>query len=121
MADEHGSAIPIALEQLIHGMSELESVLGDAGKKALPVIRSRLIEAMAARDRGDPVATMQAVGAAMQQLGGLADNLDPVEGQMMRAVANRFQQALMRGDMPEAKSDMEQMFERSGARSRPKS
>ena len=70
---------------------------------------------MAARDRGDPVATLRAIGAAMEQLAQLADRLDPQDAMLMRAVAERFRAALLRGDVPEAKQDLDVMFERSGA------
>ena len=118
MADDHTPAVPVALEQLTQGLSELQTVLGDAGAAALPRIRARLTEAMASRDRGDPVATVQAISAAMGELAALADRLDPLEGQAMRAIAERFGGALLRGDLPEAKKGLDVMSERSGARVR---
>jgi hypothetical protein len=48
----------------------------------------------------------------------LADRLDPDDAMLMRAVAGRFQGALLRGELPEAKQDLDVMFERSGARYR---
>ena len=116
MANEHRPAVPVALEQLIDGLSELEIVLGDAGRRVLRIAQARLTEAMAARDRGDPVASLQAIGAAMEELAALADSLDPNEGALMRIVAERFRSALLRGDVPEAKGDLDLMFEKSGAR-----
>jgi hypothetical protein len=121
MSDEHRPAIPLALEDVIRGLSELGVVLGAPGKAALPVIQARLTEAMAARDRGDPVAASQAIAAAMEQLAALAGRLDPAEGVMMRAVAERFGAALLRGNVPEAKQDMDVMLHRSGARDRKQS
>jgi hypothetical protein len=47
-----------------------------------------------------------------------ADQLDPRDAMQMRTVAERFQAALRRGDVPEAKQGLDTMFERSGARSR---
>ena len=120
MANEHRPAVPVALEQLIDGLSELEIVLGDAGRRALRIVQARLTEAMAARDRGDPVASLQAIGAAMERLAALADRLDPNEGAIMRTVAERFRSALLRGDVPEAKGDLDLMLEKSGARERKK-
>ena len=120
MANEHRPAIPTALEHLVDALSELQTVLGEAGRQVLPVIQARLAEAMAARDRGDPVATMNAIGAAMEQLAALAERLDPQEAAMMRAVAGHFGTALLRGDLPEAKDGMDVMLERSGARERKK-
>jgi len=118
MADDHQPPVPIALEQLIHGLGELEQLFGEPGRAVIPALRLRLTEAMAARDRGDAAGTMQAIGSAMEALARLADRLDPDDAMLMRAVAERFRVALLRGDMPEAKTDVDVMFERSGARYR---
>ncbi len=116
MAGEHQSAIPIALEQLLTGLSELEIVLGEQARQVLPGIQARLRDAMAARDRGDPVAAMQAIAGAMMDLARLADGLDSREGTLMRAVAERFGSALLRGDEQQAKQSLDIMVDRSGAK-----
>ena len=118
MADAHRPPIPTTLEELISGLGELEHLFGEPARAAIPIVQTRLTEAMAARERGDPAATMQAIGAAMEELARLADRLDPHEAMLMRAVAERFRTALLRGDLPEAKDDLDAMFERSGARYR---
>lgn len=118
MADDHRAAVPGALEDLIVGLDGLEQVFGAAAQAVVPVVQARLREAVAGRDRGDPLATMQAIGAAMEELARLADRLDPQDAMLMRAVAQRFQGALLRGALPEAKQDLEMMFEQSGARYR---
>lgn len=118
MDGTHRPAVPVAIEQLLEGLSELERVLGETARTALPAIRTRLIEAAAARDRGEPVATLAAVSAAMAELAAVAERLDPLEGQAMRMVAERFGTALLRGDLPGAKQGLDVMFERSGARVR---
>jgi hypothetical protein len=118
MDDSHRAAIPIALEDLIAGLGDLERVFGPAARTVIPTVQARLTEAMAARDRGDPVATMQAIGHAMEQLAQLADRLDPQDAMRMRAVAEQFQAALLRGDTPTAKQGLDVMFERSGAQYR---
>jgi len=118
MSDAHRPAVPVALEDLIAGLGDLERVFGPAARPVIPAVQARLTEAMAARDRGDPVATMQAVGQAMEQLAQLADRLDPQDAMRMRAVAEHFQAALLRGDTPAAKQGLDVMFERSGARVR---
>lgn len=118
MADDHQPSIPVALEQLILGLGELERLFGEPARAVIPTVQARLTDAMAARDRGDAAATMQAIGSAMEQLARLADRLDPDEAMLMRAVADRFRVALLRGDTPEAKTDLDVMFERSGARYR---
>jgi len=120
MDDSHSAEIPHVLEQMVSGLGELAVVLGEAGKRAVPIVRQNLIEAMAARDRGDSEATMRAVAAAMREISALADQLDPREGQMMRAVAAHFESALRRGSVAEARRDAQEMFVRSGARERPK-
>jgi len=120
MANAHQPTVPIALEQVISGLSELEVVLGEPARAVLPAVQASLIEAAAARDRGDPVASLRLIGQAMDRLAALADRLDPREAVLMRAVSERFRTALLRGDLPEARQDMDIMFERSGAQERKK-
>ncbi len=110
--------MPVVLEQMVKGLCELELVLGDVGKRIVPAIRARLLEAMAARDRGDDVGMLQAVGAAMKELAMAGDSLGTGEGQLMTMLAARFQGSLLRGDLANAKQDMDAMFDRSGARYR---
>ncbi|MBI1813468.1 MAG: hypothetical protein HYR72_00675 [Deltaproteobacteria bacterium] len=116
MADEHQPAVPIAIEQVIARLSELEIVLGEPARAAIPAVRARLIEAMAARDRGDAPAALARVGLAMDNLAALADRLDPAEAMLMRAVAQRFRAALAQGDESTAKQAAADMFAQSGAR-----
>ncbi len=120
MAEDHQPQIPAALEQMLLGLTELESVLGEAGRRLIPAIHGRLQEAMAARDRGDPVGMFEAVGAAMREIAAVGDQLEPGVGSAMAALADRFQSAMVRGDMAEAKKGMDIMFEQSGARYVPK-
>lgn len=118
MTEDHQPDMPVALEQMVKGLSELELVLGDVGKRIVPAIRLRLLEAMAARDRGDDVAMLRCVGAAMKELAAVGDSLGAGEGQLMTMLAERFQGSLLRGDLTNAKQDMEVMFDRSGSRYR---
>jgi hypothetical protein len=118
MTDDHRPAVPLRLEDVIRALSELGFVLGGPGKAALPFIQTKLTEAMAARDRGDPIGATEAIAAAMEQLVALAGRLDPAEGALMHGVAERFRTALLRGNLPDAKQDMDVMFHRSGARER---
>lgn len=101
---------------MLVGMTELETVLGEAARATVRSVQQHLRDAMAARDRGDSAAMMMAVGAAMSELARLGESLEPGEGQMMQAIAQRFQGAMMRGDLTEAKQDMNVMFEKSGAK-----
>jgi hypothetical protein len=120
MAGEHRASVPLALEQVLDGLGELRTVLGDAAVPVIDAVRARLIEAMAARDRGDPAAALAAVGDAMDRLAALADRLDPGEAALMRAVSVQFRAALLRGNVPEARHGLDVMFDRSGARERKK-
>src|SRR5262245_56170006 len=120
MADEHQPPIPIAIEQLVKGLGELEIVIGPNARATVAAVRNGLTQAMAARDRGDPVAALRLIGEAMEQLATLADKLDPSEAMLMRSVSDRFRSALLRGDLPEAKQDMDVMFDRAGAKERKK-
>ncbi len=116
--DDHSVRPPVNLEHLVVTMTEMEKVLGDAGKPIVAAVRQRVGEAMAARDRGDPAAMLEAISQAMSALGGLGDVLGPQEGQLIDLLAQRFKSAMLRGDTAEAKRDMDVMFERSGARYR---
>lgn len=120
MAEQHRPVVPIALEQVLDSLEELRTVLGAAARAAVPEVQTYLTRAMAARDRGDPVEALRLIGRAMTRLAALAERLDPGEAALMRAVAERFQAALLRGDLPEAKQDMDVMLERSGSRERKK-
>jgi len=118
MPDEHRPVVPVGLEQVIAALAELGAVLGDDARGALPGIQARLAQALAARERGDPVAALRLIGEAMAELAVLADRLDPAEAGLMRALSEHFGAALLRGDLPEAKQDLDVMFARSGARER---
>jgi len=121
MTDQHQPAVPLAIEQVVNRLSELEAVLGEPARVALPRVRKYLVAAMAARDRGDPPAAVGLIGQAMEELAGLADRLDPAEALLMRALAQRFRTALVRGDDATAKEAADLMLDQSGARRRPKS
>jgi hypothetical protein len=116
MSQDHQPQVPVALEQMLAGLTELQVVLGDAGRAVVLSVRARLIEAMAARDRGDPVAMLDAVGRAMTEMATVGDRLSPGDGPLMAMLANRFQASLLRGDVSEAKKDLDVMFDQSGAR-----
>jgi hypothetical protein len=121
LTNEHQPPIPSAIEQVVSRLSELETVLGEPARAVVPMVRGRLIEAMALRDRGDVVGALTRVGLAMDELAGLAERLDPAEAVLMRALAQQFRSALIRGDTTSAKQAAGTMFEKSGARERPKS
>jgi len=118
MSDEHRPVVPVDLEQVITALGELEAVFGGRARGALSIVQARLAQAMAARERGDPVVALRLIGEAMTELASLAESLDPNEAGLMRAVSTHFRAALMRGDVPEAKQDLDVMFARSGATER---
>jgi hypothetical protein len=116
MGDEHQPDVPLNIEQVVAGLSELGTVLGPAAGAALPVVGDRLRRAMAARDRGDPVQALDHIAAAMTILAEAAEKLDRPEAVLMRTVLERFRASLQRWDEAGAKRVADAMFERSGAR-----
>jgi hypothetical protein len=120
MAHKDEPEIPVALENVVTRLDELHAVLGAHVAPALAAVRTALISAMAARDRGDVADTVGQIGAAMDRLAALADQLDPGEAALMRAVAGTFRSALLRGDAASAKQTAAVMFEKSGAVERKK-
>ena len=61
-------------------------------------VRSRLLEAASARERGDVPGALAIIGQAMERLAGLASHLDAAEGAIMHTIAASFAQALSAGD-----------------------
>lgn len=116
MKDDHQPQVPIALEQMLAAVSQLETVLGAAGREAALSIRSRIINAMAARDRGDTEDMIDSISSAMRDLATAAGRISPGDGQAMAAVAEHFRRSLLRGDVASAKEGMDIMFDQSGAR-----
>lgn len=115
MAHKHLEEIPSPLETLIARLGELEVVLGAAVAPQLAAVRAALGAALAARDRGDPPSAVLHIGHAMDRLSALADQLDPAEATLMRALTQTFRAALLRGDEAQVKQSTAVMFEKSGA------
>jgi hypothetical protein len=107
---------PEALEALFSRMAEMRAVLGPG----VDEVERHLREGLAARDRGDVPAAVAGIGAAMDRLADLASAHDPVEGEMMRAIAQHFRRALERGAVGDARGAADVMRERSGSVVRPK-
>jgi hypothetical protein len=120
LKSDHSGAELAALEDVLLRLDELLVVLGSSVAGALAAVRFSLIEAIAARDRGDRSAAIGAVGKAMDSLSSLAEHLDPAEAAMMRAIAQGFRAALLRGDYAGAKQSADVMRQRSGAVERKK-
>ena len=124
MADnpQHSHLIdfPEALEALFSRMGELKVVLGPAAAPGVDEVERHLREGLAARERGDPGAAVVKITRAMDLLAALAGHADAAEGAMMRAMAERFRQALARGALGEAKETADVMRGRSGSVLAPK-
>jgi len=115
MAHKHEPEIPADLETVVTRLRELELVLGKEVGPVIAEVRSTLIAAMAARDRGDVPGAIAQIGQGMDRLASLADRLDPAEAMLMRALAQTFRAALLRGDEAAVKQSTAAMFEKSGA------
>jgi hypothetical protein len=120
MAHKHEPEDGAALETLIARLGELEVVLGAHVGPDLEAIRSTLLAASAARNRGDVPAAIDRIGQAMDRLTGLAERLDPAEAILMRALAHSFRAALLRGDDDQVKHTTAAMLQKSGAVERKK-
>ena len=123
MADNPHSHLidfPEALEALFARIGELKVVLGPTAAPGVDEIERHLRVGLAARERGDPGAAVAAITRAMDLLAALAGQADAAEGAMMRAIAERFRQALARGALGEAKETADVMHARSGSVLTPK-
>jgi hypothetical protein len=120
MTHKHEEAVPAAIEAVVARLGDLETVLGAVARPAVAAVRTGLIAAMAARDRGDMPAAIAHIGEAMDRLSALADGLDPGEATLMRALAQHFRAALLRGDAAQAQQSAATMLERSGGTARRK-
>jgi N-acyl-D-aspartate/D-glutamate deacylase len=111
---------PEALEAFLSRTGELRAVLGPAAAPGVDRLEELLRAGLAARARGDVPAAVARLGEAMEHLGALAAHADPAEGAMMRAMAERFRQALAHGALGEAREAAETMRARSGSALRPR-
>jgi hypothetical protein len=116
MSDESRNQVPIAIEQVVAGLTELTTLLGSAGEAVIPAVADELRHAVAARDRGDSVQAFEHIGRAMQHLADATARLDSREAMMMRAVLEQFLSALRTCNEAAAKRVADAMFARSGAR-----
>lgn len=111
----HLISFPEALEIFFGRMNELKLLLDPKEAGNVGQVETLLREALSARGRGDFPAAVTKIGQAMDRLAGLASTGDPQEGAMMRAMAEHFRQALVRGAMGDAKEAAETMRQRSGS------
>lgn len=100
--------------QLVERLGELEVVIGQQARPVVAEVRSRLLEAASARERGDVPGALVIIGQAMERLAGLASHLDAAEGAIMHTIAASFAQALGAGDKGTAKQAVEVMRTKAG-------
>jgi hypothetical protein len=103
-----------AFTPLTAALSELEVTIGPAARPVIAEVRTRLTEAAALRSSGNLAAAVDAIRLAMARLSGLASQLDPAEGAVMKLIAERFTAALNLGDKGAAKETVNFMRHRAG-------
>jgi hypothetical protein len=99
---------------LADNLRELEIVIGEKARLAVAELRTALEQAAARRSAGDLSGALTLIRQAMERLASLAGELDADEGMMMRAIAQRFSQALNLGDKGAAKEAIAVMRRRAG-------
>lgn len=112
--DASGPSGP-SFETFLQGLRELEVVLGEPARDGLRQVQAVLVQAAAAKSRGDVAGATAAIGRAMDLLSNLAAVTDPNEAMAMRAVTQAFRTALGRREEGEARRQVEEMMRRSGA------
>jgi hypothetical protein len=100
--------------KLSEGLRELEVTVGRKARPVIGDVRNRLAEAAARRENGDMPAALSTIRSAMERLASLGSELDPAEGELMRAIAERFTQALDLGDKGSAKDAVNFMRRKAG-------
>jgi hypothetical protein len=100
--------------KLADNLGELEVTIGERARPAVVELRQRLRAAVASRERGDLLGSLEQLRDAMDRLAAIAGELDPEEGALMRMVAQRFTEALKLGDKGTAKEAVNLMRHKSG-------
>lgn len=111
---------PEALEAFFSRVGELEHALGPKGADGIGRVHAIIAEGLAARERGDHATAIARIVEAMQRVAELASAAGSPEAPMLRVMAERFGQAVGRGDLSQAKTSAEVMREQSGSRLVPK-
>ena len=102
------------LLKLAESLKELEVIIGGEARAAVENVRDRLLQAVAARDRGDLHGAVDQIRAAMERLAALGGSLDIQEGLMMREISARFVAALGSGDRSAAKETLNIIRHKAG-------
>jgi hypothetical protein len=100
--------------KLAQNLGELEIVIGERARPAIAGVRERMRDALACRERGNMTGSIAAIRLAMEQLAALGSTLDPDEGAVMRAIAERFTEALGAGHKGDAKTSVDVMRRKAG-------
>jgi len=100
--------------RFIAGLTELEVTVGPKAGPVVAELRELMLKAAAARQSGQEQTALAAIAQAMGRITTLAELLDPTEALMMRAIAQRFTQALGQGDKATAKETVNVMRHRAG-------
>jgi hypothetical protein len=121
MADHsHLIDFPEALEAFFSRVGELRHALGPRAADQIPAIEALIAQGLAARERGDGPAALRHILAAMQRLADAAADAGTPEAAMLRAMAQRFRDAVGRADLSRAKDAAETMRVESGSTLHPK-
>ncbi len=107
------------LERFVSSIDELKAVLGADTTPVVDAAKLRLVEAMAARDRGDRSAALRSIAEAMAALATLGDRLGGAEGAMMRAVTAAFIGGLARADREQVEASLAVIRSRAGKEKKP--
>ncbi len=113
MSFDSGSVDSFA--KLEQSLGELEIVIGPRARAAVAQVRESLREAARMRERGDLPGALESIRGAMTRLAALAAQLDQSEGDLMRAVAQRFTRALASGDKGDAKDAVNLIRRKAGS------
>ncbi len=100
--------------KLADGLRELEVVIGEKARPVVAQVREELREAIASRERGNIMGTLEKIECAMERLANLGAELDPAEGAMMREIARIFMQSLNFGEKGAAKDVVNVMRHKAG-------
>ncbi len=100
--------------RLTENLRELEVVIGEKARPVVAEVRAGLADALASRERGDIAEALVAIRRAMERLAGLASELDPNEGLLMKTIAARFTDALNVGRKGAAKEAVNLMRHKAG-------
>jgi hypothetical protein len=111
----HLVEFPEALEVFFSRMDEMKVVLGPRAAPEVDRLGSLVQQALAARERGDAAAAVARIGEAMRGLAALATHALPAEAPALRGMVERFQQAMHRGAVGEAREAADVMRARSGS------